>query len=197
MGANITHIIRHDFRYTQDIPRSLEFARNTIDCLKKGLLISNPDTDFELYYDKELKELCFQLPIYDVEISLHSGFWQVESFYHYCQLVRYQGDYFRLRASTYDLARVLRQEEAWYATEYYTWNGGKCETLESTFEEWYEQATKAYGKPISEFNPSAIIAQRDYPDYEPIYHDSFLECRASFDHLQSDLSGYRFPYLAE
>ena len=65
------------------------------------------------------------------------------------------------------------------------------------FEEWYEQATKAYGKPISEFNPSAIIAQRDYPDYEPIYHDSFLECRASFDHLQSDLSGYRFPYLAE
>lgn len=69
MGANITHIIRHDFRYTQDIPRSLEFARNTIDCLKKGLLISNPDTDFELYYDKELKELCFQLPIYDVEFS--------------------------------------------------------------------------------------------------------------------------------
>lgn len=192
MGVDITHIIRHDFRFTQDIPRSLEFARRTVDRLKKALHIPNPDTDFELSFDEELKEITFYLPIYEVEFSLHSGFWQVESFYHYSQLVRHQGDYFRLRALTYDLTCALGKEEAWYTTEYYTWNGGKCDTLESTFEAWNEQASKAYGKPITEFSLSAFNLQMDnYPDYEPIYHDSFLDCRDSFNRLQADLLGYR------
>lgn len=105
----------------------------------------------------------------------------------------HQGDYFLLRWLTYDIARALGEDEAWYAAEYYTWNGGKCEALESTFEEWYEQATKDYGKSIPEFDQSFILAKGNVqiPDHEPIYHDSFKECKAHFNKLQSQITEYK------
>lgn len=193
MGVDVTHIIKHDFRQTHDIQLSLEFTKRTIECLKKELLILSPYESFELQYDEDFSEIRFRLPIYDVEFSLHSGFWQVESFFHYCQLVIHQGNYFGLRWLAYDIARALGEEEAWHAAEYYTWNGGKCETIESTFEEWYEQTAKDYGKSIPEFDQSSIISQGNVhiPDYEPIYHDSFKECKAHFRKLQSQIVGYK------
>ena len=193
MGVDITHIIKHDFRQTHDIQLSLDFAKKTIEHLKKELLIQNPNESFELQYDEDCSEIRFKLPIYDIEFTLHNGFWQIESYLHYCQLVMHQDDYFWLRWLTYDIVRALGKKEAWYAEECYTWNGGKCETLESTFEEWYEQATKEYGSSIPEFDQSAIIAQGDVhiPDYEPIYHDSFKECYAHFNRLQSQIIGYK------
>lgn len=193
MGIDITHIIKHDFRQTHDIQLSLEFAKETIERLKRGLLIQDSNDNFGLEYDEDLNEIRFELPVYNVEFSLHSGFWQVESCFHYCQLVIHKDDYFLLRWLTYDIARTLGKKEAWYAEEYYTWNGGKCETIESTFEEWYEQAAKDYGKSIPEFDQSALMAQGDVyiPDYEPIYHDSFKECKAHFNRLQSLIAGYK------
>jgi len=50
------------------------------------------------------------------------------------------GDHFWLRQLTFDIARALGQDEAWYAEEYYTWNGGGCETPEATFEQWLESS---------------------------------------------------------
>lgn len=193
MGVDITHIIRHNFRQTHNVQLSVEFTRKTIDRLKKELFIQNSDDDFEMQYDEEFNEIIFRLPIYNVEFSLHNGFWQMESYFHYCQLVMHQDDYFGLRWLTYDIARALGEKEAWYATEYYTWNGGKCETLKSTFEEWHEQAVKDYSKSIPEFDQTAIIAQSSVyiPDYEPIYHDSFKDCKVHFDKLQSQITGYK------
>ena len=193
MGVDITHIIKHNFRQTSDIQLSLGFAKKTIDYLKNKLLLKGTYDDFELLCDEECKEIRFNLPIYDVDFFLHDGFWQIESFYHYCQIVMHEGDYFWLRWLIYDIVRALGEKEAWYAAEYYTWNGGKCETLGQSFEEWYEQAIEDYGKPIPEFDQSAIIAQGDVhiPEYEPIYHDSFKECNAHFNRLQSQIIGYK------
>ena len=192
MGVDITHIIKHNFRQTHDVHLSLEFAKETIERLKKGLFIQESNSGFELRYDGEQSEIRFGLPVYNVEFFLHSGFWQIESFFHYNQLAIHQDNYWGLRWLTYDIARILGEEEAWYAEEYYTWNGGNCETLESTFEEWYEQAVKDYGKSIPEFDQSAFIAQNDVhiPDCEPIYHDSFRECKTHFNRLQAQIVGY-------
>lgn len=193
MGVNITHIIKHNFRQTDNIQLSVEFAKKTIEHLKKALLIQNSINYFGLQYDEDCSEISFRLPIYNVEFILHNGFWQIESYYHYNQLFSHPKDCFWLRWLTYDIARALGENEAWYAEEFYTWNGGKCETLESTFEEWHEQATKDYGKTIPEFDQSAILAQRNVhiPDYEPIYHDLLKECKAHFNRLQSQIAGYR------
>ena len=175
-----------------DLGASMEFIKETIRLLKDKLYIRVPDDAFPIWHDNEDNETNFRVSVYDVEFVLHNGYWQIESYYPYRKLVMYIGDYFHLCRMTFDMARALGQDEAWYAAEYYTWNGGVCEKAESTFEQWYEQAEKDYGKPIPEFNQQAIMTRRDGPvtDYEDIYHDSFEDCRTCFDRLQSRLPDY-------
>lgn len=134
MGVDISHIIRHGFREVENKETSKKFVERTIATLKKNLLIHNVDDCFGYYYDSESNETTFTLPIYNVEFTLHNGFWQIESYYHYCQIVMHDGDYFWLRRLTFDIARALGQDEAWYAEEFYTWNGDGCEIPETTFE---------------------------------------------------------------
>ena len=128
-----------------DLGASMEFIKETIRLLKERLFIQVPDDAFPIWHDNEDNETNFSVPVYDVEFVLHNGFWQIESYYHYRQLVMHTGDYFHLRRMTFDIARALGRDEAWYAAEYYTWNGGACEKAESTFGQWYEQAEKDYG----------------------------------------------------
>lgn len=193
MGVDITHIIRHDFWHVEDPKASKDFATKTMERLKKNLLIQDTIDCFSFSYDAEYNETTFRLPIYNIEFTLHNGFWQIESFFHYCLLVMHQGDLFWLRRLTFDIARALGQNEAWYATEYYTWNGDGCADAEDTFDQWIEKSVKKYGKCIPEFDQSAILAQGDVhiPDYEPIYHDSFKECKELFENLQAKLGDYR------
>lgn len=193
MGVDISHIIRHGFREVDNKETSKKFVEKTIAALKKNLLIQNVDDCFEYRYDSEFNETTFTLPIYNVEFTLHNGFWQIESFYHYCQIVMHDGDYFWLRRLTFDIARALGQDEAWYAEEFYTWNGNGCEIPETTFEQWMEYSLKMYGKPIPEFDQAAIIAQGDayFHDYKPIYHDRFKECKELYDNIQAKIDGYK------
>lgn len=193
MGVDISHIVRHNFREVEDKEKSRRFVEKTIAALKKNLLIQKVDDCFEYRYDCEFNETTFTLPIYDVEFTLHNGFWQIESFYHYCRIVMHDSDYFHLRRLTFDIARALGQDEAWYAEEFYTWNGDGCELPETTFEQWMESSRKMYGKPIPEFDQAAIMAQGDvsFPDYEPIYHDRFEECKELYDNIQAKIDGYK------
>lgn len=193
MGVDISHIVRHNFREVEDKEKSRRFVEKTIAALKKNLLIQKVDDCFEYRYDCEFNETTFTLPIYDVEFTLHNGFWQIESFYHYCRIVMHDSDYFHLRRLTFDIARALGQDEAWYAEEFYTWNGDGCELPETTFEQWMESSRKMYGKPIPEFDQAAIMVQGDVsiPDYEPIYHDRFEECKELYDNIQAKIDGYK------
>lgn len=101
----------------------------------------------------------------------------------------HHGDYFWLRELTFDLARALNQSEAWYAEEFYTWNGGPLEESGLSLEDWLEWAEKNYGNTIPKFDQESIIAQGDVqiPDYEPVYHDVFEECIAKYAVLQNKL----------
>lgn len=189
MGVDISHIIRHDFKEVNNHAAAMDFVKETIERLKKNLHIYGVDDEFELRED--LGTIIFQLPVYDVEFQLHNGFWVVESFYHYCQIVMHHGDYFWLRGKTYDIARALGQNEAWYAEEYYTWNGGNIEEPDVPFEDWIVFVNQKYS-PIPEFDQNAIMQQGDVhiPNYEPVYHDSFKECNDTFNEVQSKLKDY-------
>lgn len=193
MGVDISHIIRHDFRQVGDRIASSDFVKKTIERLKKNLFIQDIDGCFSYEYDEEYNETRFRLPVYDLKFTLHNGFWEIDSYFHYCQIVMHEGEYFWLRRLTFDIARALGQDEAWYAAEYYTWNGGYCEEPETTFEQWMKGAVKKYGKSLPEFDQSSILRQGDefIPDYETIYHDSFRECNELYNKLQSKLGDYR------
>lgn len=190
MGVDITHLIRHEFRDIHNHAAAMEFTKSTIEHLKKNLHIYGVDDEFEV--TDKFDTITFRLPVYDVEFELHNGFWNIESYYHYCQIVMHHGDYFWLRRKIFDIARALEQNEAWHAAEYYTWNGGNIEDPNVPLEEWIEFVTKEYGS-IPEFDQCSIMQQGDVhiPDYEPLYHDTFKECIDTFNEVQSRLTGYR------
>lgn len=189
MGVDITHIIRHKFRDVHNHAAAMDFTKKTIRRLKENLHIYEVDDKFELR--EEWGTFVFQLPVYDVEFQLHNGFWNIESYCHYCQIVMHHGDYFWLRRRIFDIARALGQNEAWHAEEYYTWNGGNIEEPDVSLEEWIEFVTKKYGS-IPEFDQDSIMQQGDVhiPHYEEVYHDSFKECVDTFNEVQSKLKGY-------
>ena len=194
MGVDISHIIRHDFNEVEDNKKAWAFVRDTVALLKKQLFINVSDDYFDIQHrsDEDDYEIEFRLPVYDVDFNLHNGFWQIESYFHYCQLIMHHNGHFGLRRRTYDIARALGQNEAWYAEEYFTWNGDGCEYAVTTFDQWMNSVHLNYGKNIQEFDPAAIMAHEDYNwKFEPIYHDSFKECNELFDSLQKKLKGYR------
>ena len=39
MGVDVSHIVRHEFRHTDDVEASMDFVEQTIDRLKRNLLI--------------------------------------------------------------------------------------------------------------------------------------------------------------
>lgn len=189
MGVDITHIIKHDFHDVKNRKASEAFARRTIDKLKSEFRMDN--YSIELYteeYDDSFY-YTFNLPIYDVEFILRDGFWEINSFFHYCQIVMHEGTHFWLRELTFDLARALGQDEAWYAEEFFTWNCPHFDIETGSFEEWLSFANSRFNGHIPEFDVDTIMQQGDVhiPDYEVIYHDSFKECRKLFKDIQQKL----------
>ena len=91
MGVDISHIIRHDFRDVNNRDDALEYTKEAIERLKKNLHLYGADEVFEITDDCGC--LTFNVPVYDVELSLHNGFWNMESFCHYCQIVMHHGDF--------------------------------------------------------------------------------------------------------
>ena len=196
MGVDISHIVRHDFHELDDLDKSHAFCEKTRDRLWSNLLlnscIDNKEVDADCsyinYWDEE-SGFELRLPYNDIELDLRSGCWEIESFYHYVQLVL--GDH--VRNLIFDIVHALGQAEAWHATEYYTWNGGPLENPMCSFLQWYDFVQQKYGESIPEFS-SLCVGQYDKDDqlcYEPVYHDSFNECFAEYNQLQNKTDKYR------
>lgn len=195
MGVDVTHIVRHNFNDIENEEASMKFVLDTIKLLKDKLHLDDPLDSFNINFDKEYNEITFRLPLYDVEFTLHRKCWQIESYFHYCQIVMHSGDYFWLREMMYDIATALGNDEMWHAEEYYTWNGGPMEEVNCSFEEWITFTRQKLGRDIPEYDYDGIIRQGDVhiPEYEPVYHDDFAECKIKYDTLKNRLSslGYK------
>ena len=85
MGVDVSHIIKHNFHELDNRLATELFVKSTMDRLIKNLQIQAEEDSWELNFDED--EITFRLPVYDVEFNLHDGFWQIESYYHYCQIV--------------------------------------------------------------------------------------------------------------
>lgn len=196
MGVDITHIVRNNFDDLCSRESSLKFALSTIQLLKRNLYLDDSLDSFNLYCDQEYDgEIKFRIPLYGVEFTLHKKCWQIESYYHYCQIVMHTGEFFWLREMIYDIAKALGNDEMWHSEEYFTWNGGPMEDVNCSFDEWLSFTREKIGCEIPEYNYKNIIKQGDVhiPKYKPVYHDNFYECKIKFDNLEKELyySGYK------
>lgn len=189
MGVDVTHIVRNDFYNVEDRDASLRYVLDTINLLKSKLALDEDIDAFELNVDDDYNEITFCIPLYDVQFTLHNGFWQIESYYHYCQIVMLTGDKLWLREMISDIVRSLGQDEIWHAEEYYTWNGGPIEDITCPLESWLSFAKEKYGGEIPTFDYDALKAQGDVHilDYEPIYYDPLKECSNKFKTLADKL----------
>ena len=189
MGVDVSHIIRTDFRNTEDRNAAWEFILQTVKMFKKALDIKADEEEWRL--NKE--EMSFILPEWDWEFSLRKGFWVIESFDHYCQIVMHRGRYFWLRDDVYEISKLLGQEEAWYAMEHLTWNGGPTEDLDCTFEDWLDFAIKKNNGIVPEFDSKLIIAQDDSNEYEILYHDDFKDIKLYKAELENNKQSHNIP----
>ena len=171
MGIDVSHIIKTDFQYTGHDDAWL-FVLQTIEMFKKVYdLQDTTEEDWEL--DKE--ELKFRLPCDDYDFYLRNGFWVIESYDHYLQIAMHKGRYFRLRENIYGLAKVLGQDEVWYAQEFYTWNGGPFYDYVCSLDEWLDFVKRETKREIPEFDAEWVIFAGDEFQYEPVYHDTFKD----------------------
>ena len=171
MSVDVSHIIKTDFRYTGH-DDAWQFILQTIDMFKTVYDLQNTtEDDWEL--DKE--ELKFRLPCDEYDFYLRNGFWVIESYDHYCQIAVHIGRYFWLRENIYDLAKVLGQDEVWYAQEFYTWNGGPLYDYNCSLEEWIDFVKRKTKHDIPEFDAEWVIFAGDEFQYEPVYHDTFKD----------------------
>ena len=188
MGVDVTHIIRHDFKDVKNHEAAKKYLLQTLELLKEKFCIhlDNDDARFEIR-DEDVEDLMFRLPPYKCEFYLRDGFWQIESYFHYNQLVWPVNDVYWLRDMIYDIARALGQNEVWHATEYYTWNCAKCDMENCNFDKWIKAAQRQNKRPIPEFIPGIVSID----DHSPIYHDTFIGCNERFEELQNKIKDYR------
>lgn len=186
----MSHIVQNEFQQIGDSKASLNFAKETADILQKNLFIRDDIDILQDCYDNGYVITSFSLPVYDLEFTLHNGFWRIESNLHYCQIVMHEGEYFWLRRKIFDIVRALGKNEAWHANEYYTWNGGGCENVRTPFEKWLKSVRANHNKNIKDFDQNKIMAQNEDFDCEPIYHDTFKECFETFNDIQTQIPDY-------
>lgn len=185
MGVDITHIVRHEFYNVENRDSAMRFVRDTIRSIKRNLSLDESEDAFDIcigrYDDNEIR---FTDPLFGWTFILHNGFWEIESGYHYCQIAMKYDGVFRLRESAFDITRALGRDEMWYTEDWYTSNGGPTEDYDCTFERLIDFIHKEYGNPIPEYDPNGFIWKDNdclIPDYEPVYHDLFRQCKEKLD----------------
>lgn len=198
MGVDVTHIIRHDFKDVKNHEAAKKYLLQTLEMLKEKFCVQPdyPEEEFEIWCE-EIDDMKFRFPPYAFDFYLRDGFWQIESYFHYCQLLMpNELGVFWLRDDIYDIARTLGQKEAWHAEEYHTWNCDYCQMETTNFDSWLKSTERVFKKkhrrPIPEFDPHTATVGK----YDTVYHDNFAGCEERFNEIQNKLEGYRLMGLS-
>lgn len=168
----------------------MEYAKKSVRTLQENLCLTHEKID--VYYPFEDETTVeFELPFDELRFLLRKGFWQIESGFQYSQLFDHcQGDLW-LRNLTFDIAKALGKNEAWFAEEYYTDNCAGLNFDNIDFERWHDFVKKKFDGSIPELNAVQILSCDGLTDYLPVYHDAFADCRDDFDKLQKRLGELR------
>ena len=177
MGVDVVHIIKND--YVDDGTRQTReaYCRKTIAHLRKVLSIKKEVELLYCVWEGAPDEVEFDLDDpFNVTFRLHQGFWEVNSWYHYCRIVMHFGGRFPVRDTSRTLALALGQNEVWHLEdsllEGYVEPGVVCE-------DWDKFIERQFPEGIPEWSAQEWIDKYKerkgglvYYDYSPIYHDN-------------------------
>ena len=151
--------------------------------------------DFRWTGDRSAAKTYLRLKYYGVDIFLKNGFWDIETYDHYCQYFnRWEDGRLHVREIVFDVIRMFGVRECWVCDEYHSWNG--CtEDMICDFNQWfsfrdlYDIEDGLDGLPI-EFDESKIpvFSSWEELDYKTKYHDAFPDLNKRLIKLER-----RFP----
>ncbi len=184
MGVDVTHIIRNNFVDDGLRKTRVSYCRETIERLRERLGIKRRiGVHYYKYSDNNMDVECrFELPKpWDVEFFLHEGYWHIESYWHYCQIVIAWDGRLYVRDLIKEIAKALDATEVWHAEEYLTWNGG-VGMDDISGENWFDFIKKKFPEGIPEYRADDWKDKKwgkDEYDYKPIYHDDLHDYEIS------------------
>lgn len=209
MGVDISFIIPNKLRSKRNHKENVRYLDETIAQVKSyfrgkerfvtNRMVEREDMDYaNEYSDDEDTIYSFEIPILDAELELRSGYWDVETYVHYCRYFLYRLDkigYKRvhLRETCFDIARILGYDEAWVCDEFHSWNCDLCDNMDATFNDWLK-----YDGAVNEYDISIAKSydEKGWPDYESKYHDVFKECKEQLNYYQKRFPTYEILTLS-
>lgn len=213
MGVDISFIMPNGLRTKRNHEENVRSLDQTIKKVEryfrgKKHFVANRYVEKEESDSKYMSdEICdteysFSLPFFvDAKFDLHCGYWDIETFFHYCRYFLYNLDNMgrkrvHQREVLFDIARILGYDEGWVCDEYHSWNSGLGE--DDGFEEW-----KQYGdeedSTIYEYDLSIAKSFDEIQllDEKSKYHDTFKECRELLAYYQNMFPQYEILTITD
>lgn len=189
MGVDVHILVRHDFYELDNYEKSMDFVQRAVDRVKRHFCIDGDYDQFELYgyYDDDnWSDIQFTLPIWDIPVHLHKGYWNIWTGCHTCQVSNKYCGRLHIADAAFDIAMALGATEAWYCDEFIADEGYLL-----TLDELLQLAEKKTG--IAEYPYHEFMMYEDYqfPDFEPFYHDSFAALRNEYKQLCERCGEYK------
>lgn len=189
MGVDVHILIKHDFHELEDYEKSMQYVMQTANRVREALYINDNIKHFDVrgFYDEDNKwsDICFRIPLLDVNVELRRGYWNVWSGHHFCQVTNKVFGRLHISDLAFDVARSLGQNEAWYCDEY-----DADKYYENNLEELLAAVQNKYT--ITEYPYSELMqyADDEFPTPANFYHDSFTELRREFAELHEKCGDY-------
>lgn len=215
MGVDISFIIPNKMRSKRIHKDNVRCLDETIAQVKKyfrgrerfvtSRIVEREDSDSKYVPKDDFDTIySFCVPYFDAEFELHCGYWDIETYYHYCRYFLYTIDNTGqkcviLRNVFFDIARILGYDEGWVCDEYHSWNCGLEEN--DGFEEWlkYPKDGDKDESMVHEYDISIAKSYNEIQklDYKSKYHDTFKECRELFNHYQEVFPAYEIVTISQ
>ncbi len=178
MSTSISLIIKNDFYDRGDIRKVEEYLKKTVEQQKKYFGMSSDNAisyNIDVYDDEGFPieyEFQFDNHFMDYWALLYNGFWCIETAFNYSQFF-YGTDW--LRRIFFDIVRSFGKKEAWFCTEYMSYNCSEYDIDQITFEDWLTFRRND----VYEYDPKNV----DTKDYQLLYHDNYNEYFERIDSL--------------
>lgn len=152
-------------------------------------------------------EYSFEIPIINISVNMHAGFWDIWPVADYCSyFYPYAKDIFGKprfwpRDICFNAAMAFGFNEGWICDDNHSWNCELSENTESTFEDWVVYGDTAedgilYELDVMDF-ADVDYSKHMYPDYHEKYHDDFKECHAVLEVIRKKFPEYEILLINE
>ena len=191
MSVDLSQIIPNNCRSIVDPVEARKCFDDTIDSIiryfrghEQFVTEINIDEGFE---DLDNIDYSFEIPIFNIGVYMHAGFWDVwqnARYHHYfcpCGKDLFNKPRIWARDACFNTLLAFGRTDGWICDEFHSWNSA-LEDYNSNFDDWKSYGETPEDRKIYEFDimefADVDVEHQGWPDYKDKYHDEYKECHA-------------------